>query len=273
MKESRLIHVLFYLILCLWLAFALFPLYWILQTSFKPAVEQSNIPPTWFPKNISFENYSRLFLTPNLVRTILNSFIITSFSVSLSLLLGVPASYGIVKLKKGSQIISFLVLSIRMLPPIVFIIPFFLISRRYSMYDTYPMIIAVYTFMVLPIVVWMMIGYFDDIPTEIEEAALVDGCSPGRIFIAIVIPLVRGGLFGTAILAAIIAWNEFLFALVLTGQHTRILPVLVNSFVTQRSVDYGLMCATGIIMVIPMAVLGIITQKNLVRGLTMGALK
>lgn len=260
-------------ILLLWLLFSLFPIYWVFQTSLKQPMEQSHIPPTWFPEKLDLRNYQRLFSTPNLIRTVTNSFIITGSSVLLALFLGIPASYGIVKLKKKAHMISFIVLSARMLPPIVFILPFFLISRRLGLYDTYPMIIAVYTFMVVPIVVWMMIGFFDELPVEIEEAALVDGCSPARSFVNIALPLAKGGLFGTAILCSIMTWNEFLYALILTGQKTRILPVLVNSFVTQRSVDYGLMCATGIIMIIPMAVLGIITQKNLVRGLTMGAIK
>ncbi|MBW1971616.1 MAG: carbohydrate ABC transporter permease [Spirochaetes bacterium] len=262
-----------YIIVIIIVFAALFPIYWIFQSSFKPPIEHLTSPPLWFPKHITGENYISLFKNSDIVETLLNSIIITSLSVFIAMLIGTPAAYSIARFNVGGINFPLFILLVRMTPPIVFVIPFFLIAKKLGLQDSYISIILTEVFFIIPLAVWMMIGFFYDLPTSLEEAAMVDGCSRWQAMVKIVLPLTSPGLAATAILCSILVWNDFLFPLILTGSRTRTLPVLVNSFVTQRGLDYGLMCATGVIMTIPMAIFGVAVQKYLVQGLTSGAMK
>lgn len=249
----------------------LFPLYWIVQTSLKPPAEQLAIPPIWVPQAPTLQNYATLFRQPDSARTIVNSLAITAGATALAVALGTPASYVLARWRIGGRALPFGILMVRMTPPIVMVLPFFLFAKALGLLDSYVAIVATYAFFTLPVVIWMMRGFFTEIPIELEEAARVDGASRPGAFIRVVLPLTAPGLAATAILTALLVWNEFLFALVLTRTQTRTLPVLVNLFVTQRAVDYGLMCAMGVIMAVPMVLFGLLVQKHLVRGLTAGA--
>ena len=251
----------------------LFPLYWILQTSFKPAIEQLAIPPIWVPRASTLANYATLFRQPDIFNAIRNSLSITAAATGIAMLLGTPAAYILARTGLGGQGLPFAILMVRMTPPIAMVVPFFLFAKAAGLLDSSLAVIATYAFFTLPVVVWMMLGFFGELPVELEEAALVDGCTRPRAFLQVVLPLAAPGLAATAILTALLTWNEFLFALVLTRARTRTLPVLVNFFVTQRTVDYGLMCAMGILMAAPMVLFGLLVQKHLVRGLTLGAVK
>jgi multiple sugar transport system permease protein len=261
------------LILGLASAGVLFPLYWILQTSFKPAIEQLAIPPIWVPRAPTLANYLTLFRQPDIFNAIRNSLTITAAATGIALALGTPAAYILARTGLGGQGLPFAILLVRMTPPIAMIVPFFLFAKAAGLLDCSLAVIATYAFFTLPVVVWMMLGFFGELPVELEEAAQVDGCSRPRAFLQVVLPLAAPGLAATAILTALLTWNEFLFALVLTRARTRTLPVLVNFFVTQRTVDYGLMCAMGVLMAAPMVLFGLLVQKHLVRGLTLGAVK
>jgi len=251
----------------------LFPLYWIVQTSLKPAIEQLAIPPIWFPQAPTLSNYITLFRQSDIFNTIVNSMVVTAAATGLALVFGAPAAYVLARHRIGGRALPFAILMVRMTPPIAMVLPFFLFAKAFSLLDSYPALVATYVFFTLPVVIWMMLGFFAEVPPELEEAALVDGCSRPRAFLQVVIPLVAPGLAATAILTSLLIWNEFLFALVLTRARTRMLPVLVNLLVTQRTVDYGLMCATGVLMAAPMVLFGLLVQKHLVRGLTLGAVK
>ena len=251
----------------------LFPLYWILQTSFKPAIEQLAIPPIWVPRASTLANYATLFRQPDIFNAIRNSLSITAAATGIAMLLGTPAAYILARTGLGGQGLPFAILMVRMTPPIAMVVPFFLFAKASGLLDSSLAVIVTYAFFTLPVVVWMMLGFFGELPVELEEAALVDGCTRPRAFLQVVLPLAAPGLAATAILTALLTWNEFLFALVLTRARTRTLPVLVNFFVTQRTVDYGLMCAMGILMAAPMVLFGLLVQRHLVRGLTLGAVK
>lgn len=251
----------------------LFPLYWIVQTSFKPAIEQLSIPPIWFPRAPTLGNYATLFRQPDIFNTIVNSLVVTLVATGLALVLGTPAAYILARHRIGGRALPFAILMVRMTPPIAMVLPFFLFTKAVGLLDSYPAIVGAYVFFTLPVVIWMMLGFFTEVPPELEEAAQVDGCSRPRAFLQVVIPLAAPGVAATAILTSLLIWNEFLFALVLTRARTRTLPVLVNLFVTQRAVDYGPMCAMGVLMAVPMVLFGLLVQRHLVRGLTLGAVK
>jgi multiple sugar transport system permease protein len=251
----------------------LFPLYWILQTSLKPAIEQLNIPPIWFPHAPTLANYATLFRQPDIFNAIRNSLTITTVATAVALALGTPAAYVLARTGIGGRGLPFAILLVRMTPPIAMVLPFFLFAKAAGLLDSSAAVIGTYAFFTLPVVVWMMLGFLAEVPVELEEAAQVDGCSRPRAFLQVVLPLAAPGLAATAILTALLIWNEFLFALVLTRARTRTLPVLVNFLVTQRTVDYGLMCAMGVLMAAPMVLFGLLVQKHLVRGLTLGAVK
>jgi multiple sugar transport system permease protein len=153
------------------------------------------------------------------------------------------------------------------------VLPFFMIARYLNISNTYIPIVIALSFFSVPFAVWMMRGFFEEIPRSIEEAAMIDGCTRFQSLRRIILPLVLPGVSATSILCALIAWNEFLFALVLTGQNTRTLPVLVNMFVSERNIEWGVMSAAAIITVIPMVIFGLLVQNNLVKGLTMGSSK
>jgi multiple sugar transport system permease protein len=256
------------------LVWTLVPLLWIVLSSFKFETDQFSIPPNWFPDRFTLENYIAFFSNSEFVRSLFNSVFITFSSTIIALLLGVPAAYALARFNwKHSNTVAFVVLLARMTPPIVMVLPFFMLSRYLGISQTYLPIILALSFFSVPFAVWMMRGFFQEIPVSLEEAAMIDGCTRFQSLRRVILPLVMPGLSATSILCALIAWNEFLFALVLTGRDTRPLPVLVNMFVSERNIEWGVMSAAAIITVLPMIIFGLIVQNDLVRGLTMGSSK
>ncbi|PNR90744.1 MULTISPECIES: carbohydrate ABC transporter permease [unclassified Petrotoga] len=272
MSKSKIIKVLSLTIVVIALIWTLYPLMWILFSSFKTPIDQFTIPPKWIPENFTLRNYKIFFSNTEFVRAFFNSIIVTASSTILALILGIPAAYGLARFKwKHTSLLSFIILLARMTPPIVMVLPFFLISRILNLSGTYIPIIIASSFFSVPFAVWMMQGFFSEIPESLEEAAMIDGCTRFESLRKIVLPLVLPGISATSILCALVSWNEFLFALILTGQETRTLPVLVNMFVSEKNVDWGVMSAASLITVIPMIIFGLLVQNNLVRGLTAGS--
>jgi len=272
MSRSKVLKILSLIIVAIALIWTLYPLMWIVFSSFKTPIDQFTIPPKWIPENFTLRNYKIFFSNTEFVRTFFNSVLVTASSTILALLLGVPAAYGLARFKwKHANLLSFIILLARMTPPIVMVLPFFLISRFLNLSGTYIPIILASSFFSVPFAVWMMQGFFSEIPESLEEAAMIDGCTRFESLRKIVLPLVLPGISATSILCALVSWNEFLFALILTGQETRTLPVLVNMFVSEKNVDWGVMSAAALITVIPMIIFGLLVQNNLVRGLTAGS--
>lgn len=266
----------------------LFPVYWILTMSFKPNGEWT---PTsgvvyWLPQEWTFGNYERLFgiqpegaasflvATPiNALPPILHSVIAATGGTLLALLAGVSTAYGISRFKAGGGALPFQILQLRMFPPIAIIIPILFLWTYLQMYNTLFGLILIYGAVTFPFVVWLMRSFFDEIPREIAEAAIVDGCSPFGAFWRTVLPLVKGGLATTALFVFILNWSDFLIALVLTGSETQTAPVFLASLRTAGGQEFGAQAALGMILIIPPVLISIVIQKHLVRGLTFGAVK
>jgi len=273
-KKNPFIKLLVFIIIVIALIWTLVPLSWIVLSSFKVEADQFSIPPKWFPERLTLQNYRTFFNNSELIHSFFNSVLTTLFSTLIALILGVPAAYALARFNwKHSNKMAFVILLARMTPPIVMVLPFFMIARYLNIANTYIPIIVALSFFSVPFAVWMMRGFFQEIPNSIEEAAMIDGCTRLQALMKVILPLSMPGLAATSILCALISWNEFLFALVLTGKNTRTLPVLVNMFVSERNIEWGVMSASAVIIVLPMVIFGLLVQNDLVRGLTMGSSK
>ncbi|WP_342433255.1 carbohydrate ABC transporter permease [Neobacillus sp. FSL H8-0543] len=260
-----------YVIVCL-LGF-LFPIFWVIFTSIKTTTQAFQIPPVWFFKP-SVENYVQVFETQPFIYYFLNSLIVTVLSTVLSLIIGTLAGYSLARMKmKGQKFVSFTVFFTKMFPPIVLVVPFFALFRQFGGTDTLFALTLSYVAFNLPFVTWLMWGFLKELPESLEEAALIDGTSRFGAMWRIMLPLAKPGLAVSAIFAAMNSWNEFLFALSLTGQHAKTLPVMAANFVTQDAILWGPVTATGTMLMIPMFVFTLLVQKHLVKGLAMGAVK
>ena len=254
-------------------AFFIIPLFWLFLTAFKQRSEAFSLPPSII-FSPTLDNFKFIFMTQRYSHFLINSLVVVIFSTAISLTLGSLAAYGLARFKiPKAKDISFWILSMRMLPPIAVVIPFFLMMRRFGLLDTRLSLIILYPVFNFPIVVWMMRVFFNDIPSEIEESAMVDGCSRMGAFLRITLPLAAPGLAASAILCFIMSWNEFLFSLILTGLRSRTLPVATIGLQTNRAILWGPLCGAAIIIILPVLIFVILMQKHLVRGLTFGIVK
>jgi multiple sugar transport system permease protein len=260
----------FWALLLLMLAFFLFPFAWMLMGSFKTQADFMSYPPVWL-FTPTLDNYARVLVQGDFLKFTLNSFVIALGSTGLSLLLGVPAAYGIARYRQTG--LGMALLTARMAPGIAFLIPWFVLFSKLRMVDTYPAVILTHMVVVLPLVIWVMVGFFEELPKELEEAALIDGCSVLAVFRRIALPLTRPGMLATAILGIISSWNNFIFSLVIAGNSTRTLPVAVFNFVSYDSLNWGGLTAASTIITLPVLAMAFLAQKHIVRGLTFGALK
>ena len=250
----------------------LVPVAWLISASFKTKAQMAVWPPLFVFKP-TFVAYKEI-LSGNFPSYFLNSLIISTSSVLVSLAIGVPAAYGITRLKfRGRESFKFWILSTRMAPPFGFIIPYFLIFRNVRLLDTYTALIVIYSVFNLSFIIWMLIGFIQEIPREIEEAAMIDGCSRWIILLRIVLPLIAPGLSATMILSFIFSWNEFLYAFVLTAAKTKTAPVAITNYIGFYGIEWDRMCACSTICILPILILALLVQKYLVRGLTLGAVK
>ena len=251
----------------------LLPMVWLILTSLKVNVDVLTWPPKWIFQP-TFQNYSDIFTVYDFGSSLINS-IVLAFSGSLAgIVLGGMAAYGLTRYHfpfKSSISKSYLIL--RMLPAIALAVPIYLLVAEIRMLDTYASLIPIYIGVALPFSVWMLQGFFADVPKEIEEAAMIDGCGRMRTFVTIVVPLCAPGIAATAIFTTILIWNEFLFALVLTSNETRTLPIGVASFITDKGIMWNQLSAASVIIFTPILILTLALQKYLIRGMTMGAVK
>ena len=253
--------------------FILFPPAILFITSIKTELDALSFPPKWLFQP-TLKNYMDIFKTSPLIGYAFNSFIVASVNTAACIIVGSLAAYGLARYKfKGSNNIAFWMLSIRMMPPVAAIIPIYILMKKLGLLDTPWCLVITYLTFNLPFVVWMMKGFFEEIPREIEESALIDGCSDFRVLLRIALPLVAPGLAATAILVFIFSWNEFLFALILTGTKSVTLPVGIIGYMKETGINWGYMTAGGILALIPVILFTMLVQKHLVKGLTLGALK
>ena len=272
-SKFRLSRLLAYLALIVFFAWVLTPLIWAFSLSLKSSGDIVRIPTSFIFKP-TLANYLVVFRTGEFMRQFGNSLIIGFASTILALLLGVPAAYTLQRYRfTGKNRLDFWILSTRMAPPVAVLIPYFLIFQRLHLIDTYIAIIIMHLSVNLVLVIWLMKGFFADIPEELSEAALVDGCTHWGTFFRIAAPLARGGIAATAILAFLFSWNELMFALILSGSVSKTAPVGVFNFVGFEEVAWGPLMAATIILLVPIVIFAMSMQRMLVRGLTFGAVK
>ncbi len=241
------------------------PLIWLMLTAFKPYEELFVSPPTILPASATLENFSGGWNVGG-GRGIGDSLIVSTVSTLICLVLGYPAAYALARRFPPHGQLSFTILSLRMLPPIVPVIGFYLLYQELSLFDTYTGLIVIYTFMNLPLVIWLLAEFLRQIPRSYEEAARIDGAPWYRLFLDILLPLSAPGILTAGILAMIFAWNEFLFALVLTGQNVITLPKALASFFLFQQPNWGQLGAIGIVAIGPLLVLSFYMQRALVRS-------
>ena len=233
-------------------------------------------PPVWNfkPTLQSFYNALFVFGGRSAVSYLINSMVISVVSTFLAVVLGAMAAYAFARFSfAGKRHLAFWILSTRFAPPVAFIVPIYLMVQKVGLLDSHIALILIYTAMNLSLVIWILRGFFAEIPIEIEEAALVDGYSRLQIFWRVAVPLVRPGIVSTAILSAIFSWNEFLYAMVLTQSRAATLPVYLAGFSNSMGLAWGEYMAVGTMAVLPILVFTFALQKHLVRGLTFGAVK
>jgi multiple sugar transport system permease protein len=251
----------------------LFPVYWIVLTSFKPIVEINSAVPS-FVFTLTLENYRDLFAQFEFSRVLLNSIVVTVATCAIVMVGGVMAAYALARLKvPGEKHVSLWILSLRFLPPIAVAIPFYIQWQDLGLLDTYPGLILVYVAFNLPFAIWLLRGFLADVPPELEEAALLDGLSRLRIMWRIVVPVVLPGIASTAIFVFVFTWNEYLMALMLTSVNAVTVPVTISKFIMPYTILWGDLSAAVVIQLVPMLVVVFLLQRHIVRGMTLGAVK
>jgi multiple sugar transport system permease protein len=248
----------------------LFPLGWMLLSSLKTQVQNTAYPPIWF-FTPTLANYREVFQKNPFFTFTVNSLVVALGSTGLALLFGLPGAYAIARFKRTG--IGLGILTARMAPGIAFLIPWFILFTKAKMIDTYTALILTHLIVALPLVLWVMIGFFEDVPGDLIEAARIDGCTHGAAFLRIAIPLAKPGIVATGILAFIFSWNNFLFSLIIAGFKTRTLPIAVYSFLSYEEINWGGLTAAATVITLPVLLLALFVQKHIVRGLTAGAVK
>ena len=250
----------------------LFPVYWIFSASLKSPDDLFHHPALWYPREPQFRSFVSLFESGAVI-SIGNSLITAGVSTAISMILGTLCAYSIARFRTGGASLAIWILMHRMILPVTIAFPVFLIYIFLGWRDTYHGLIILYVAFNLPYVIWMMRGYIEDIPVELEESALVDGCSRWQVLIKVVFPMVRAGLFATAVFAFIFAWNEFVLALVLTNTDIVTFPVQMARFFTNGASISSGGAAMSVLGTLPIFFAVATLQRYLVRGVSMGALR
>ncbi|MBV9392741.1 MAG: carbohydrate ABC transporter permease [Verrucomicrobia bacterium] len=258
-------------LLLVYALFALFPLVWMVIMSLKPDNQMFS---TTFIFSPTLENYDAVFLRSDYSRFFFNNLCVSVLAVVVSLVVGVPAAYALARFQfKLKEDIAFTILSFRFAPEILVILPLFLIYQKIGLYDTYLGLIWVYQLITLPLLIWILRGFFEDISPDIEAAAQLDGYSWWQVFLRLLLPLVRPGLVAAGLLCFIFAWNSFTFPLLLSASNAQTSTVVALRFLASDTVHYGQVAAAATISALPEVILALLIQKHLVRGLSFGAVK
>ena len=259
------------ILLLIYALFALFPLLWMLILSFKPDNEMFT---TTFFFTPTLSNFQAVFSKSDFLGTLWNNLVVSCLAVALSLLVGVPAAYALGRFDfKGKEDIAFTFLSFKFAPEILVIIPLYLIYQQLHLIDSIVGLIWVYQLISLPLLIWILRGFFEDLSKDMEAAAQLDGYSWWQVFFKMLLPLVKPGLVAAGLLCFIFCWNSFTFALLLGGGHTQTSTVSMTQFLASDTVHYGWVAAAALICALPEIILALLIQKHLVRGLSFGAVK
>lgn len=273
MKRRTVIEIIRVMLILLAVVWSLGPLYWMASTAIMPSALDHSVPPVLI-FTPTFENFNHLLSTTPFAQYFYNTLIIATVTTVSSLLFGALAAYSFARFRyPGSDVLPLFYLVMRMLPRFVLVIPYYLLLRTLGLLNTHAGLIIAYTTFALPFVIWMMIGFFKEIPIELEEAGMVDGANRLVVLGQIVLPLALPGLAATAIFAFLLGWNELLFSVVLAGRDTRTLAQMPLAFETDRGTDWGLVMAAGTLILLPVIVFALAVQRYILRGMTLGAVK
>jgi len=262
-----------YFLVILAVILSLAPLVYLFITSFKEPNLTFSLPPVWI-FTPTLQNYREVLAGGQFEKYFVNSLVVALSTTAIALFLGGLAAYGFSRFRfRGAFWLRMSALIPQMLPPITIIVPLYVLFNGLKLLDTRWALIISYLTFTIPLALWMMIGFFDDVPIELEEAAMIDGCTRLGALIRVSLPLVAPGLAATAILAFLYCWNEFLYAVILTGREARTLPVTITSFMTNKAILWGRIAASGSMVLVPVLVFALLAQRYLVRGLSRGAIK
>lgn len=264
------------ILIALSLTSVIFPVYWLITSSLKMSQEYIAYPPVMVPTRIVLDSYVEVFTRDRLGKTFMTSLTVAAITTVICVLIGSMAAYSLSRGKLGTKTraafgIWFLVQ--KMYPAIATAIPVYLVMRALRLMDTQAALIIMNTSFNLPLVIWLMMGFFEQLPFELEESAMIDGANYFERFFRIILPLTKPGLIAAAILTFVATWNEFLFAVILSIKNTKTLPVVITGFITDRGLAWGPMSAAATVMLVPVVILAWAVQRDFVQGLSMGAVK
>ncbi len=253
----------------------LFPVIWMIFAAIRPTAETLAFPPVWIPREITFQAFADLFANPGELKYFANSYIIALATAGLTILLAAPCAYGFSRFRiRGSTALLLGILALQMLPTVALILPFFSMARALGIYNTHLGLVLADTAFTLPIGIWLLKGFFDSIPSALEEAAMIDGGTRLQALLLIIVPLALPGIVSTGVFAFLWSWNEFLFALILTsGDGAAPLTIRMSQFFTQYGRDWNGIMALNVVASIPLVVFFVFIQRWVVSGLTGGAVK
>ncbi len=268
--RDRILSVLYFSAMGLLVFFFLAPLLWMLFSSFRTALDIVRMPPT-LSAPPTLENYRNVFGAQNFLKYMWNSLVVAGGSVIIGLILGLPAAFSIARYKQHR--LAVLILISRIVPGITFLLPLFIMFRFFGLVDTYFSLILSHLLVGLPFIVWVMVPFFEAIPSDLTDAARVDGCSITQTFFRVILPISGPGIATCSILAFIFSWNNFMFSIILASNETKTVPVAIFNFIAYATVDWGGLMAASTVITLPVLVITLITQKYVIRGLTAGAVK
>jgi len=249
----------------------LFPILWLLRAALVTQQELFRISWAFTP---TLRNFGLVFSDLGFAKYVANSLLVTTMATLISMAAGSVAAYGLVRLDiKGGKWIAYLLLFTRFIPPVAVLVPFFVLISSLGLYDSHLALILAHISILIPYVVFVMYGFFLSIPLEIEQAAIVDGCSMTQVFVRIVLPLAFPGLVAATIFAAITSWNDFIYALVITGYHSATWPIFFTQYTGEVTIKWTQISAGAVIVAVPVVLLATAMQKFVTRGLTLGAIK
>lgn len=275
MRKNKLSNIAFYIAVAVFIVIIVFPFYWQIITSFKPPEQLWNIPPEWWPARFYLGSYISAFTKRPFLTYLKNSAIVAISTTALAVFVTSFAGYALARLHfKGKNVILALALSVSMFPGIAIVSPLFLMMKQWNLLNSYLGLILTYTTITIPLSMWNLTTFFRTIPADMEEAAKMDGASPFYTFVKIILPLAAPGIFTTAILVFIAAWNEFLFALTFnTKDALRTVPVGIAMFPGEYTLPWGDISAASVVVVLPLIVMVLLFQRRIISGLTAGAVK
>lgn len=262
--------ILFYMGLAVILLIVCFPFIWMVLASFKTQVQIMSMDKLFVFEPI-VDNYKTVFSDYEFVKPIMNSLIIGLSSTLLAIVLGLPAAYSISRYKQ--TMLGLVILMVRFIPGITFLIPWYVIFSKLGLVDTHFALSLSHLLINLPFIIWIMIPYFDSLPKELEEAAIVDGSSILGLFFRIILPLSVPGIITASLLSFIFSWNNLVFSMALAGGNTQTLPLAIFNFISYAAIDWGALMAAAVLITVPILLISLLTQRFIIQGLTAGAVK